>query len=612
MVHGKSEVVAVMDMRYGRYPGNLKTVESLKGQVDTLYLLLINFPEVPQELNQNWIKILHQGKDVKGVVKFTLLKDKKPPEAHVLGCHDNVEYPQSYVQDFLATHKDHPDSLLTHHGFSAQLSAADELDFTQTVDFRRQQNQNQSLDAPGEGVMFIPNSIFAQFEFQSSINPLAVHIHLACLCLKHNILIIGIAHPKNYLKVINPDLPNRWTNSYSTPERMDQITSTYKSYGFEIAALADRKQVISGSVTSGSGMVGKLPETIFQARCKAANANLVRGSLNVRVDNLKQALALLGKEDFTTIQADQPDNPLQWWQVELILPSMHEQSSRAGKTFVIRHQRSGPDYLDVISDVHIRTELNLNHGSCVQLRKITDAYQPRVVAAMCMWHPRYPANLKAVRSLEGQVDTLYLCLNDFQETPPELCLDWIKVLHLGENLGDWGKLCLLRNLTHLDAHVISCDDDFKYPPSYVDDFLAAHKKHPNALLTHHGGLAQFSNGKFERHVLGLNTLSGSSKEKRLAKPGTGVSFIPKHIFNQMQFNNLVRFNQMDVHLACNYTKLGVPMIGMTHPSNYLVHTKPGGKSIHGMITPSRYIKLVRLIYASYDLSPDSIPAEERA
>ena len=246
----------------------------------------------------------------------------------------------------------------------------------------------------------------------------------------------------------------------------------------------------------------------------------------------------------------------------------------------------------------------------------------KVVGTMCLLRARYPASLKTIRSLEGQIDTLYLCLNDFWEVPPELQQDWIEILHLGMNLGDAARFYLLRNMSSVDAHVLSCDDDWEYPKSYVQDFLTAHRKYPNAVLTHHGIIKHYrGNEKFRyidavkpdsspcalypdvRYAAGLSLYHKQQNFIRLDKCGSGVSFIPKSIFNQLEFNSLVYLNMADIHLACNYQKLNIPIIGMPHAKDYFRNISSSGPTIYDTVTAKPdWMEKVYKIHDSYGLS----------
>ena len=234
---------------------------------------------------------------------------------------------------------------------------------------------------------------------------------------------------------------------------------------------------------------------------------------------------------------------------------------------------------------------------------MTARSEPKIVATMCMLHGRWPDSLKTVRSLEGQVDRLYLCLNDFWAIPSELKQDWIEILHAGRNLGDAARFYLLRNLGHLDAHVIACDDNIEYPKSYVKDFLAEHERQPEALLTYGGATLQRGVDNKIKYNIAMVVFKDSPKTLRLDSPESGSSFIPKPLFNRMEFTSLVHYNQSDTHLACNCRKLDAPIIGLAHAADYVRYTKPPQPVIYETITdkPERQ-RRVGEIYQSYGLS----------
>lgn len=221
-----------------------------------------------------------------------------------------------------------------------------------------------------------------------------------------------------------------------------------------------------------------------------------------------------------------------------------------------------------------------------------------VCATMCMLPGRYPESLKTVNSLEGQVDKLYLCLNDFWEIPEELKRDWIEVLHLGVNLGDAARFYLLRNLGDVDFDVISCDDDLVYPPTYVNDFLRTELN--NSVLTHHGKI--IDQGYSIHSVLSIR-----QKNDRIVNvniPGSGATFIPKEVFNKLEFTSLVHLNQSDVHLAANFARLGVPVFGLEHSNHYVEYFHPkDGYTIWDTVTSKPdWTDKVKKIFESYGIS----------
>ena len=478
---GGERVVALMGMRYHRWPGSLQAVESLAGQVDTLYLHLDGFPGTPPELERNWIQILHRGKDEPDdTAQWYLLRRPETKNAHVLLCDDNLRYPDTYVEYFLRVHAEHPDALLTHHGHIEDRSGADGFTYAEALSFREPSRQIQYPNVPGTGVSFIPKSLAAQLELRNPPALKRVDIHLACHCAKLGVPVIGMQHRPTFIKMINTSDLSNWIKLPSDSRWMNQVYKTYQFYGLDV-------------------------------------------------------------------------------------PSPRE-----------------------------------------------DVPSPRnnVVATMCMQHRRWPGSLKTVESLKGQVDTLYLCLNDFWEVPPELKQDWIRILHLGRNLGDAARFYLLRNLGPLDAHVVSCDDDIQYPNSHVQDFLTAHARHPDAVLTHHGRIAQYEGGQNFRYQFAMSFHGEARELKRITLPGSGVTFIPKSIFNRMRFTSLTHFNQADVHLACNCLSLGVPIMGLPHEKNYFRYIGGAGSIYASVTSRSDWMNKVYDIYRSYGLSLTQPPEPE--
>ena len=219
---------------------------------------------------------------------------------------------------------------------------------------------------------------------------------------------------------------------------------------------------------------------------------------------------------------------------------------------------------------------------------------------MCMLPERYPDNLAAVNSLIGQVDTLYLCLNNFLQVPPELQRNQIKILYLGENLGDVAKFYLLRTQGHMDAHVLSCDDDIIYPQSYVRDFLNARATYPDTLLTHHGFTTGHYSGEEMHFARSIN------QARPYFQPGSGVSFIPKSIFNRMEFSHTVHLNHADVHLACICQQLEVSIVGLPHGRDYLQRIPTAWPTLWGTfrrLPESDKQAIINEIRLSYSLQP---------
>jgi hypothetical protein len=224
--------------------------------------------------------------------------------------------------------------------------------------------------------------------------------------------------------------------------------------------------------------------------------------------------------------------------------------------------------------------------------------EDKVIATMCMMPGRYPESLKTIDSLEGQVDKLYLCLNGFEYIPDSLKQSWIKVLHLGENLGDASRFYLLRYTGDIDSHVVSCDDDIVYPKTYVKDFLIEHEKNPENVLCHHGDNIVVQNGSLSLNSRLRIRFENKNYQYNVMVPGSGSVFIPKDIFNKLEFNSLVHLNQSDLHLSANFLKLGVKVTGLPHSKDYVDYFHPAdGFTIWDEITskPDWYLKVIRIM-----------------
>ncbi len=124
------------------------------------------------------------------------------------------------------------------------------------------------------------------------------------------------------------------------------------------------KVKIIGIIDTGSGKANQIPEDMFQERCRAARIALIRGTLNVRVDNLSRAVSSLGNAHFETDKEDQRLGPLRWWRVMVTGEKLPLQGVRA---FVVRHYKTGTTYLEVMSSVHFCDKFGLRNGDRINI-----------------------------------------------------------------------------------------------------------------------------------------------------------------------------------------------------------------------------------------------------
>jgi hypothetical protein len=230
---GKIGVRATMCMLPGRYPESLKTIDSLAGQVDKIYLSLNGFWEVPRELKRDWIEVVHLGKNLGDASRFYLIRNTGRIDFDLISCDDDLIYPPNYVQDFLKFKAKYPGCLLSHHGNVA--SSGKNFKFYSAIKIRQKNKKELRLATPGSGASFIPMEVFNLMEFNSKVSLNQADIHLACNCHINQIPIIGLPHPDNYVEYFHPkDNYTIWDTVTNQPDWMEKVYEIYRSYGMNV------------------------------------------------------------------------------------------------------------------------------------------------------------------------------------------------------------------------------------------------------------------------------------------------------------------------------------------------------------------------------------------
>lgn len=109
--------------------------------------------------------------------------------------------------------------------------------------------------------------------------------------------------------------------------------------------------MIIGEITFGSGLASKIPEKIFAARREASKVDLLRGTLNIKVDDLEAVITSLGVCHFKTDTDNTKNGALQWWNVLIHNDKLHNQVVKA---FVVRHEITVTKYLEIMSHFNFR------------------------------------------------------------------------------------------------------------------------------------------------------------------------------------------------------------------------------------------------------------------
>ncbi len=114
--------------------------------------------------------------------------------------------------------------------------------------------------------------------------------------------------------------------------------------------------MIVGKVGDGFKGASKIPEEVFCARRRAAKANLVRGTLNIFVVDISDAVSYLGEPDFETDRDNLKLGALRWWGVSL---QNHKIFNIDTKTFIVRHYNTKTNYLEIMGEVHYRDRFGI-------------------------------------------------------------------------------------------------------------------------------------------------------------------------------------------------------------------------------------------------------------
>ena len=212
----------------------MAVVNSLKGQVDKLYLCLNGFWEVPEDLKQDWIDVIHVGKNLGPCARFFLLR-------HIVGefdfdlisCDDDLIYPDSYVDDFLKYKEDYPGCVLTHHGSTNSEDSIIPSVINDVVCLRENESA-KVLQKPGAGVSFFPGDLFSQMEFNSSTTFYQCDYTLSAICMSEGFKIIGLPHSKDYFEYVEPnDGYTIWDSVTSKDSVHEKHKLIFNSYGLK-------------------------------------------------------------------------------------------------------------------------------------------------------------------------------------------------------------------------------------------------------------------------------------------------------------------------------------------------------------------------------------------
>ena len=212
----------------------MAVVNSLKGQVDKLYLCLNGFWEIPEELKQDWIQVIHLGPNLGPGARFFVLKHVVEEfDFDLISCDDDLVYPKGYVDDFLKYKEDYPGCILTHHGTVKSDNSILPSRGT-TIRCLSENTTPKALYKPGAGVSFFPGDIFSRMELNTTTRLYQCDCVISAICVLKGIKIMGLPHSEDYFEYVEPaDGHTIWDSVTSKPDYIKKYKTIFNSYGLK-------------------------------------------------------------------------------------------------------------------------------------------------------------------------------------------------------------------------------------------------------------------------------------------------------------------------------------------------------------------------------------------
>lgn len=168
--------------------------------------------------------------------------------------------------------------------------------------------------------------------------------------------------------------------------------------------------------------------------------------------------------------------------------------------------------------------------------------------------------IKTVESLYNQVDKINIYLNDYHKIP-DWCLDSKIRTRMTPNIGDQGKFMFSEK-----GYYFSCDDDLIYPPDYVETLKA--KINDNIVTIHGKNFLVPTKSYYHGAMDKIRCDSKLTVDTKVQIPGTGVMAFHTDTI-KFYFEDFKRPNMADIWVGIKAKQLGIPVICIAHPANWV-------------------------------------------
>ena len=186
---------------------------------------------------------------------------------------------------------------------------------------------------------------------------------------------------------------------------------------------------------------------------------------------------------------------------------------------------------------------------------------------------------KTVESLLPQVDQLFIHLNDFDDVPEFLRNPKIQLV-LGTN--EMMSCTKFMWADKLDGYVLTCDDDFIYPPDYAEKMIEAIDRHKCWICAHGSKLNDVPIENYYRNRMVYDCKKEVKQDVFIDVPGTGVSgFHTDDVKVSMADINLPGMEDIAAYIHTYNQSYNV--VVLKHPAGWLVvATDESDKGLYGV------------------------------
>lgn len=213
-------VVATICILPERLDAARLTLKSLSPQVDKIYVCLNDFEKIPPEIERfKNVEVIYVGENIGAVGRFSRLPKI---DCHLISCDDDLVYPSTYVDDFLAAHENNKELVFTHHGKNI---------VNQMLDYKARCLHKSTYSGPieiiGVGVSFFPKgkTDWTEYMLEEPMNQTDIHVSVMMDLLGYKAK--SIPHSSKYFKYLKPPTG---TTIWERETRFHNLVTLFDSY----------------------------------------------------------------------------------------------------------------------------------------------------------------------------------------------------------------------------------------------------------------------------------------------------------------------------------------------------------------------------------------------